>query len=367
MGMDPYVLCLYVNKETGVDIIKSFKEVTATALAESNVRPEIINVDEQREHPAVKYLDSVSAGPLPYAVFVSPDGQSMGVSVTKPGRPFEETLRSALDGVLRSAKRKEILRKVAKAYGLVLLIEGPDGETNAKAKEAALGAIKLIEDQMEWMPKPIRHGPELVVLERKDLAAERVLLWSLGDMKVEDVNEPLAAVIYGRARWMGPLFKGEQITEDDVAAVLSMVGADCECGFDMRWLQGTMLPAVWGREVHEIAVESLGFDPESPMVKMEIGSIVSRGMGGYSYPSAPFGYQEIMIGPESDVNDTQIEVEEAQDVCSVEPNAIIMPAAKDPQASRAYWSLRSAAFLTLGIFALVIIVGVAILARARRV
>jgi hypothetical protein len=90
-------------------------------------------------------------------------------------------------------------------------------------------------------------------------------------------------------------------------------------------------------------------------------------MGGYSYPSAPFGYQEIMIGPESDVNDTQIEVEEAQDACSVEPNAIIMPAAKDPQASRAYWSLRSAAFLTLGIFALVIIIGVAILARARRV
>ena len=60
-------------------------------------------------------------------------------------------------------------------------------------------------------------------------------------------------------------------------------------------------------------------------------------------------------------------LEGAQDACSVEPNAVIRPAAEGPRASEVYWSLRSAAFLTLGMFALVIIIGVAILARGRRV
>ena len=31
LGMDPYVLCLYINKETGADIVNSFKEVTVSA------------------------------------------------------------------------------------------------------------------------------------------------------------------------------------------------------------------------------------------------------------------------------------------------------------------------------------------------
>ncbi|HPY52183.1 MAG TPA: hypothetical protein PLO68_20125, partial [Sedimentisphaerales bacterium] len=38
--------------------------------------------------------------------------------------------------------------------------------------------------------------------------------------------------------------------------------------------------------------------PESPMVKMEMVSIVRRGMGGLGDPGAPFGYQEIEVGGE---------------------------------------------------------------------
>ncbi|MEN6425163.1 MAG: hypothetical protein ABFE13_07360, partial [Phycisphaerales bacterium] len=65
-----------------------------------------------------------------------------------------------------------------------------------------------------------------------------------------------------------------------------------------RWLQGTMLPARWDESLQQKVAASLGFDPESPMVKMEMVSIVRRGMGGLGYSDAPFGYQEIEVGGE---------------------------------------------------------------------
>ena len=44
--------------------------------------------------------------------------------------------------------------------------------------------------------------------------------------------------------------------------------------------------------------KSLGIDPESPMVKMEMISIIRRGMGGFSAPGVPFGYREVEVGSE---------------------------------------------------------------------
>jgi hypothetical protein len=249
-------------------------------------------------------------------------------------------------------------------------------------------------------------------MDSNSLADERILLWSIG-LEPNDVNEPHAIIIYGRARWIGPLFKGEQITEDDLASVLFVIGADCECGFDYRWLQGTMLPAKWDQKTHERAVESLGFDPESPMIKMEIGSIIGRGMGCYSYPGMPpagapgaYGYQELIIEPETDVQDPQAprkdEPEEGAGEANLvetvlmeqhEPNAArteiqkiagpyetasahgrqaltepntAKPAHRNPPIRGTYATIRVAAFIVVGVFALVIILGVAILARSRR-
>ena len=181
-----------------------------------------------------------------------------------------------------------------------------------------------------------------------------------------------------------------------------------------------MLPAKWDQKTHERAVESLGFDPESPMIKMEIGSIIGRGMGGYSYPGmspggAPgaYGYQELIIESETDVDAPQAPTKDEPEEGPVEPNIVetvlmeqhepnaarteiqkipgpnetasahgrqaptkgpsglaepnaAKPAHRNPPIRGAYAAIRSAAFIVVGMFALVIILGVAILARSRR-
>jgi len=433
LGGEPYVLCGYVDGNTPADIKTGLRRISDEVLAESNVIVRVIDRDRQKDHPAMKHFDANDVSG-PSAVLISPDGQILRVSITQPGLPaqtmagesFEKTFRAALNRILSSPKRRELLLKVSRAYGVVLLIEGPDAGQNEKAKQAALAAIEQVKSQMEFLPKPIAHPPELVVMDFNSLADERILLWSIG-LEPKDVNEPHAIIIYGRTRWIGPLFKGEQITEDDLASVLFVVGADCECGFDYRWLQGTMLPAKWDQKTHERAVESLGFDPESPMIKMEIGSIIGRGMGGYSYPGmspagAPgaFGYQELIIEPEADVQEPQAPPADKPDEEPAEPNIVetvlmeqhepnaarteirktpgpyetasahgrqaptkgpkgltepnmapailetAKPAHRNPPIRGTYATIRGAAFLVVGMFALVIILGVAILARSRR-
>ncbi|HIJ54466.1 MAG TPA: hypothetical protein HPP66_15160 [Planctomycetes bacterium] len=391
LRIEQYHLFGYICDETNGDIVSAFKQISYAGLVNSNIKFEIINTDQQKDHPAMKLLDLQQAKSLPAAVLVSPDGQSLPVTVTESDRPFEETLRSAFEDILSSPKREEILKQVIETYGVVLLIEGPDDQENKKAKEAASDVIELISSQMDMLPKPITHPPVLVVMDLKSVKREKILLWSLG-LDSEEVSEPHAAVIYGRARWIGPLFKGEEITEDNLANVLFVIGADCECGLDHRWLQGTMLPARWTDKMQAKVAENLGFDPENPMIKMEMSMIIRR--GSYSYPGVPLGYQEIAIEPNSTmeiqqsvrtpqenpvrnsimtdkmIQKAQIsngenspnEVEETSNSRSDPVEQILEPAPLAEVSS----PLRNAIFVLVGLCALVLVFGIAILARAKR-
>jgi len=392
LGIESYYLFGFVGAETPADITSSFKEISYAALMDSNIKVEIVDTNDQKGHPAMKLLDSKPRQSLPCAILLSPDGQSLAVPITEPGKPFKDTLWAAMEKILSSAQRKKILRTVAKAYGIVLLIEGARQQENKNARDAAAAAIELVSSQLEMIPKPVKYPPELVVMKSKAFSREDILLWSFG-IEDKEPNEPYAAVLYGRARWIGPLFKGPEITENNLARVLFVVGGDCECGIDYRWLQGTMLPAKWGRNLHKIAVDSLGFDPESPMIKMEMSSIIGRGLGPYYYGGGPFGYQELTV--EFDSNDAEPDVAEPDNVDSnaVEPNIsepktvepitaierlapnqvtaiaapepnTIQPSASKP--AKVQPTLRYTILVLVILTALVIIFGTAILVRANR-
>lgn len=317
LRIEQYHLYGFVDQNTPAEVTSTFEQISYASLLDSNIQFEIVDVNQQNEHPAIKYVHSEQIHTFPSAVLVSPDGQSLPVDVTKPAEPFEQTVRSALDDILASPKRQEILQQVIKAYGVVLLIEAADAQQNKKAKEAAGAAIEQVASQMQYLPKPIAHPPVLVEVSQESLPREKILLWSLGLDSAHEIttqrammdpallshglkdklDQPHAAVLYGRARWIGPMFKGEQITQDNLTAVLFVIGEDCECDLDQRWLQGTMLPARWDENLQAQAAENLGFDPENPIVKTEISWIVGR--GNSSYPGVPLGYQEIVVEPQT--------------------------------------------------------------------
>ncbi len=303
VGVEAYHLFVYLPEGASPDETARLKETVDVALVDSNVRFEPVVVGADANHPGMEFVVTHGITSFPAAVLVSPDGQSMPLTLTLAGGSLGQAVSTALDYVLRSPTRQQILEKAAECYGVVLLIEGPQPQGNTMAREVISTAVSRIREQLDLLPKPIARPPEIVTLDRQSLDRERMLLWSLS-LKPQDINEPCAAVLYGRGRWIGPLFKGGRLTADPLTEMLLVIGSDCECGLDHRFLQGTMLPVRWDEDLREKMVKSLGFDPEDPMVKMEMVSIVRRGMGGFDGLDMPLGYREIQVG--GDASDDEI-------------------------------------------------------------
>ena len=302
VGIEPYRLLVYLPENAPAGEMPGLKEAMDVALAETNIRFQPVAAGADANQAAMELAKTHGISHFPAAILVSPDGQSMPLVLPEKLGSLAQAIPAALGSVLDSPLRRQILEKCADAYGVVLLIEGPEAQANATAREAIATAIRQIGEQLEFLPtpvksKPITTPPELVVLDRKSLAREQVLLWTLR-LKPEEVNQPRAAVFYGRGRWLGPLFDAATLTAGNLTQLLSVIGGDCECGIDHRWLQGTMLPARWDETLQQKVVQSLGYDSENPMAKMEMVSIIRRGMGGFDYPGVPFEYREIEVGSE---------------------------------------------------------------------
>jgi hypothetical protein len=307
-GIEPYRLIVYLPENISASGVSDLKEAMAPALADTNIRFEPVTIGGDANLPALEFVRAQGISRFPAVVLVSPDGQSMPVALPEKAASLAEAVSTAVQSIVDSPTRREILEKCADSYGVALLVEGPEPQANTMARQAISAALSQVGEQLGSLPKPISKPPELVVLDRKSLARERMLLWTLG-LKAQDVNQPHAAVFYGRGRWLGPVFKGGILSEDNLTQLLSIIGADCECSLDHRWLQGTMLPARWDETLQQKVVQSVGFDPENPMTKAEMVSIVRRSMGGADsppatggagessgYPSVLVDYREIQVG-----------------------------------------------------------------------
>jgi hypothetical protein len=276
LGGSTYRLYLFSDAETKDQLPSDVR--TYAALADSNIRSETVDMGAEKRHPAMKVLESLGITSPPAAVLVSPEGRSLVLTLSKGGIPEKESTWAMLDGLVSSPIRTLILEHILEAFCVVLLVEGEDEAANDRAYQEAQKAIERVTGLMGVMPKPVKEPPHLIRVPCDKILEENVLLWSLG-IDVEDSSKPHVAVLYGRGRRIGPLLRGETIKEKFLFNVLLIIGADCECDLDRAWLQGVMIPLRWGEAVRTKTAEVLDFDPENPMVKMEVSRIVSTGPG----------------------------------------------------------------------------------------
>jgi len=288
---EPYRLYALVDSNTPPGAVSLLQRLPRTALQDCNVQFEIVTKGEATTHPASLRLVGGPGHSSPSVVLVSPDGQTLPLPLEPPGPTFQNSLASTLAEVASSPTRGELLATVSRSFAAVLLIEGETAAANQRARQAVAQAIDTIRSQMPSLPKTIAAPPGMVVLEATALSRERVLLWSLG-LDTAPTPQPRAAVIYGRARWIGPLMKGDEISERNLAGLLSIVGVDCECGLDVAWTLGTRLPVRWHADLHAELVRALGFDPENPLVRMEVSRIAGRSGSTRTLAS---GYQEVVL------------------------------------------------------------------------
>jgi hypothetical protein len=176
--------------------------------------------------------------------------------------------------------RDEIADAVIDSYAVVLMFESVFFNKNKKYKDICIEAISRIRSLMFRLPKPIRLPPQLITISPETALSEKILLWSL-NIK-ENLEYPEIVVIYGRCRRMGFNIKTPDVGSARLKLlnILAVIGADCECGLDRSWMQDVSIPLKWDPQRQQTVVNSLGFDPENPMVKIRMSQILSyRGIG----------------------------------------------------------------------------------------
>ncbi|MBD3266089.1 hypothetical protein GF373_05415, partial [bacterium] len=240
----PYRLYGYYNNTTPKNRVSDFQQIAMANCIESNIVAEFVNVEEEAAHPGLAYYNKSILPALPGAMFVSPDGQTRPVKIQADGRPFKKAVWDAMRPLLHSPLREKILRAVIDSYAVILLVEGRDKRENAMAQKDIKNAITEIEGQMDFLPKPIKNPPQCIVLPQEKQEQEEVLLWSLG-LEPYAIKDPVAFVLYGRGRRMGPAMRHQSLTHEQIRKRLGLIGLSCECGLDRSWMQGAMIPHQW--------------------------------------------------------------------------------------------------------------------------
>ena len=230
-GDNPYYCYIYIDDSISKQAAADLEQIAHNTFAYTNLKYEIINTSHQKDHHKTDIPKS-----LPAAVLVSPDGRSLEVPLSQPS---QQTAASVLNDIAGSPMREKILQKAINSYAVILLIQGSDSEENQNAATLANNVIEDIAARMEYLPKAIREKPVLLTLPQKDFAREEFLLWSLA-LDAEEIARPYIAVLYGRSKMMGQVLNSMQINFSNLAELLDIIGADCECDLDRRWMHGNM-------------------------------------------------------------------------------------------------------------------------------
>ncbi len=315
-----YQLDIYIDDSIPEETVTAFEQIAYAALLDTNIEAQVVSLEEMSEGTASELHDKHGLTDVPAVVLSSPAGTSLEFTVSSNEDSPKNALWDVLDSIAASPIRETILQKIVDSYGVVLLVEGTNAEENAKAAEAAEESIGRIAAVLDQLPKVIDEPPQLMRLPHASTERERVLLWSLGVPSIPP-SEPYVAVLYGRGRRMGPVLSGRKLNQSTIYSVLSVIGLSCECGLDRSWIQGTMLPFRWDTEKEKEAADHLGFDPESPVVKMEISQILSMGSGNGSASQAPgLGYRESIVQLEANTTKTLTQPQSAPTILEEEPN-----------------------------------------------
>ena len=277
LGSEKYRLFIFIPDATSASEVDSLKSIAYATYLDSNVKAEVFTATVAAKGEASKFLpDNLSNA---QAVLVSADGKrALPVSLTVEGKPLSVTAWDGLESVFDSKRRNAVVSKVYEHYGVILIVEGKNADENARIRKMADTVVATITSQMDKLEKEIREPPVVEVVSAKEFAAEKAFMWSLGIDAIAET--PQVAVLYGRGRIIGPVLRDARLDERALTAIVNTIGLNCEGGLDRKWMQGTMVPQKWDEDIQKQFASQLGFDPESPAIRIEMSQILSKGGKG---------------------------------------------------------------------------------------
>ena len=241
-----------------------FPKQLSLSFSESNVKTFGLNIKDNASNPVVNFVKQQKLS-LPVYIMADPNGQMLPISV--------DQFNGLKEAILFSPVQKQLESELPSIYATVLLVEGENAVANELARKRISNSCQRIDNIMPNMPKQVENGPNMVIISKDNFEQEKVVLWSLGIKKIP--QQPIAFVVYGRGRIIGEKISFEEIKGEKVYKLLSIIGADCECGLDRKWMLGYQIPLNWQKNTQQILSDKLGFDVDNPMILTEMSRILA--------------------------------------------------------------------------------------------
>lgn len=233
-------------------------------LRQSNMQLLVLHPQQDAKHPAV-LLASQKGVSFPAVVLISPDQRIWAFQTNNPADIFSE--------IIDSPVRKKMRDLFYNTFAVVLWVEGKDSLQNQTAARLVRAACESIQNVMPVMPKKVKYPPVAIHISSEKFQNEKLLMWSLG--LDGPANEPLAFVMYGRGRKMGAPLNYGQMQDSGLYKYMAMIGADCECSLDRKWMLGGQVPLWWPSETSQLLTDEVGFDVDNPMILAEMSRIMA--------------------------------------------------------------------------------------------
>lgn len=279
---------------------------------QANLNTVVLSETTDSAHPFVQLAKEKRMN-FPAYFILAPNNE---VLVLKEGASMSPSeLKEVFYGkVLDSPIRNEFLADCHASFARVVLLESADEAKNQRASEMILNDCEQIRNLIPMMPKEIRMAPSMLTLSLEQAKKEKIFLWSLGQDSV--ANEPRALVLYGRARLMGQPLSYQQLLEGVTYKYLSLIGADCECGLDRKWMLGRQALLKWTTESSQQLATELGFDVDSPSILAEMSRILAKEVDEENVNSISFGPENIDVDKVLGMNKDSFNEEEVEEESS---------------------------------------------------
>lgn len=284
---------LAVLDKGGVSTDSFWKDVNYR-LQNSNIKLEFLNSSKDKDDPV--FLEIKNRYPhVPRYVIVSPKGTMLDLSDMEPGVMINQLLHSSITDQLSD--------NFPDVFCILLWIEGVSEYSNLKADSIISSNCESIENVMPHMPKEVGRGPLAIRITAHNFNSERILLWSLGIM--EKPKQPVAFVLYGRGSVMGERVGYKRICNNRLYDLMGMIGLDCECGLDRRWMLGSQIPMLWSAKNRQKLASEVGFDVDNPMILSEMSRIMAQKTVGEQASQGSFEPQIIDMERELGVDEKE--------------------------------------------------------------
>jgi hypothetical protein len=272
----------FVLVDTNKNISDKYFQQISEQLNDINIRFSILHPQKDATHPYAKQVLEELI-PLPAKVLIAPDGRMLVLN--------EYSLPDILDILIDSPLRKKMRYEFNDVFAAVLCIEGKDQQKNRTAETELRANCEQISEMMPLMPKEVKKKPLIINVDNEEFHREKILMWALGVEKIS--TEPMAFVLYGRGRIMGETVDYSSIKEGDVFKLMSMIGLDCECGLDRKWMLGKQIPLLWTKKIRQRLTSELGFDVDNPMVLAEMSRILAKEVNSDQTGKISYGPESI--------------------------------------------------------------------------